>query len=132
VSTGNVELAGEAIRAMNRRDVEWLSAHCDPGIEMHMTGVVGEPVRYVGATGIRDYFRDMAELWESIEFSSEDIRDLGDRILVVLRHRLRGRASGADVEGTAACVFRLRDGVVTELRSYPDVADALADSPPDS
>jgi hypothetical protein len=31
VSTPNVELAHEAIGAMNRRDLDWLIAHSDPG-----------------------------------------------------------------------------------------------------
>jgi ketosteroid isomerase-like protein len=68
----------------------------------------------------------MAEIWESIEFSADDIRDLGDRVLVILRHRLRGRGSGVDVEATVGCVFELRDGVLIEMRSYPELADALA------
>jgi len=55
----------------------------------------------------------MAEIWESIEFSADDIRDLGERVFVALEHRLVG------------CVFELRDGVVIELRSYPEVTDAL-------
>lgn len=123
--TRNVELANEAIAAMNRRDLEWLTAHSDPAVELHMHGVAREPVLYVGASGIGDYFRDMADIWESIEFSADDVRDLGDTVFVALRHKLRGRGSGLDVEASVGCVFQLRDGVVTELRSYPDVADAL-------
>jgi len=49
-----------AFEAINRRDLDWLVAHCDPGVEMHIRGVAGEPVRYVGAAGIRDYLRDIA------------------------------------------------------------------------
>jgi len=124
-TTRNVELASEAIAAMNRRDVEWLSAHSDPAVQLHMHGVAREPVLYVGASGIGDYFRDMGEIWESIEFSADDIRDLGERVFVALEHRLRGRGSGAEVEAEVGCVFELRDGVVIELRSYPEVTDAL-------
>lgn len=67
MSTRNVELTNQTFDAMNRRDVDWLVAHSDPGIELHMHGVAGEPVLYVGASGIRDYFRDIAEIWESVE-----------------------------------------------------------------
>lgn len=122
----NVELARDALDAMNRRDLDWLIAHCDPDVEMHMHGVAGEPVLYIGASGIRDYFSDMAEIWESIEFSAEDIRDLGERVLIIIANRLRGRGSGLDVEASVGCVFELRGGVVTEMRSYSEVADALA------
>lgn len=63
MSTPIVELTHRAFEAMNRRDLDWLVAHCDPGVEMHMRGVAGEPVLYVGAAGIRDYLRDIAEIW---------------------------------------------------------------------
>lgn len=111
---------------MNRRDLDWLIAHSDPGIELHMHGVAGEPVLYMGASGIRDYFRDMAEIWESVEFVPEDIRDLGDRIFVIVRQRFRGRGSGIDVESRVGSVCRLRGEVVIEMRSYADVGEALA------
>ena len=78
MSTPIVELTHGAFEAMNHRDLDWLVAHCDPGVEMHMRGVAGEPVLYVGAAGIRDYFRDIAEIWETVEFVPEDVRDLGD------------------------------------------------------
>jgi ketosteroid isomerase-like protein len=126
VSTRNVELTNEAFDAMNHRDLDWLIAHCDPGVEMHMRGVAGEPVRYVGPAGVREYFRDIAEIWESVEFVPEEIRDLGDNVFVILRQRFRGRGSGVDVEGRLACTHRLRDGALIELRSYCDVAEGLA------
>lgn len=126
VSTPNVELVHQAFDALNRRDLDWLISHCDPDVEMHMRGVAGEPVLYVGAAGMREYFRDIGEIWESVEFVLEDVRDLGDSVLVIFRQRFRGRGSGVDVEGRSACTFRLRDGALTELRSYRDVAEGLA------
>jgi hypothetical protein len=60
VSTRNLELTHQAFEAIHRRDLDWLVAYCDPGVEMHMRGVAGEPVGYVGAAGIREYLRDIA------------------------------------------------------------------------
>ena len=48
----------------------------------------------------------------------------GDRVFVILRQRFRGRGSGVDVEGRVAS--RRRDGALSELRSYRDVAEGLA------
>jgi ketosteroid isomerase-like protein len=126
VTTSNVELTTEAYGALNRRDVDWLIAHSDPGVEMHMHGVAGEAVLYLGESGIRDFFRDMDEIWDSVEFVPEDIRDLGNRILVVVRQRFRGRGSGIDLGSTVACVYQLRGGLVTEMRTYLEIAEALA------
>ena len=126
MSQTNTELTREAYAAINRRDLEWLAARVDPDIEMHMYGVAGVPVVYRGAAGIREYFRDMDELWEWFESVPEDIRDLGDRVFVIGRQRFRGRASGIEVEERAALVFHLSDGLVTEVRAYQSVEDALA------
>ena len=79
----------------------------------------------MGAAGVRDYFPDTTEIWESVEFELEDIRDLGARVFVVFRQRFRGRGSGVDVEARTACTYRMRDGALTELRSYRDVAEGL-------
>jgi ketosteroid isomerase-like protein len=93
---------------------------------MHMRGVRGRAGAVHGRAGIRDYFRDIAEIWVTVEFVPEDVRDLGDRVFVILRQRFRGRGSGVDVETRTACTYRLRGGALTELRSYADVAEGLA------
>lgn len=126
VSTANVELTRQAYLAMNRGDVDWLIEHSDPGLEMHFLGVAGEPVLYVGASGIRDYFRDIAEIWDSVEYMPEKVRDLGDRTLTILRRRLCGKKSGLRLEDTVACVCALRGGVVTEIWAYRDLDEVLA------
>ena len=124
--TSNVELTRAAYHALNRGDIEWLVEHADPRVEMHFRGVAGEPVLYVGAAGIREYFRDMGEIWDSVEYLPEDIRDLGDRTFTILHRRLRGKQSGLCIEDTIACVSTMREGVVAEIWAYRDVDEALA------
>jgi len=128
VPTPTVDLTRAAYMALNRGDVDWLIQHCDPAVEMHLRGVAGEPVLYVGASGVREYFRDMAETWGAVEYVPEDIRDLGDRTLTILRRRLRGKKSGLCLEDTVACVCTLRDGAVAEIWAYRDIDEALADA----
>jgi ketosteroid isomerase-like protein len=125
MSQDNVEMLRGAYAAINRRDADWLIEHSDPNIEMHMSGVAGEPVLYTGAAGIREWFRDMAESWQSFEFVPEDIRDLGDRLFASVIGRLRGRASGIDVDARQGIVIEFRNGKAATIRSYRDVADAL-------
>jgi hypothetical protein len=64
-------------------DPEAMIAASDPGFEMHLVGVGGEPVHYAGEAGIREFFRDVALSWESFQFKATDVRDLGDRVLVL-------------------------------------------------
>jgi ketosteroid isomerase-like protein len=128
VATQNVELTRDAYLAMNRGDIDWLVQHSDPQLEMHFLGVAGNPVLYVGASGIRDYFRDVTEIWDSIEYVPKQITDLGDRTLTDLTRRLRGKNCGLMLEDTVACVCALRGGVVAQIWAYRDLDEALADS----
>jgi ketosteroid isomerase-like protein len=122
----NAELTRDAYAALNSGDFEWLVEHSDPSIEMRFRGVAGEPVLYVGAEGIREYFHDMAEIWDSIEYFPETIHDLGDRTVTVVRRRLRGKHSGLTLEDTIACACELRSGLVSQVCVYRDVDEALA------
>lgn len=128
VSARNIELVREAIDAMNRGDLEWLIAHAAPDIEIRSRGVADEPVRYTGVAGIRENFRDMAEIWQSIEAVPEDVREHDDRVIAIVNRRLRGRGSGITVEDRIAIVFQVRDGLARRIWAYRDVGEALADA----
>lgn len=93
---------------------------------MHLIGVGGEPVYYAGASGIREFFRDVAQSWESFRFEATDLRDLGDRVLVLGDVRGRGRLSGVDVDDRWGWLVELRDGRATGLRGFLDQREALA------
>ena len=126
MSSRNIELTRQAYDAINRRDVEWLVEHCHADVELHMLGVADVPVLYTGTAGVREYFRDMDELWEFFEFYPEDIRDAGDRVFVESRQRLRGRTSGVDVEVSIPIVLEVRESALSVMRSYATVPEALA------
>jgi ketosteroid isomerase-like protein len=125
MSQENVEIVLRGVAALNRGDPEAFSALCDARFEMRLEGAVGEPVRYVGADGVFEFFRDMDELWSDWGFEVEEERDLDQHVLIVGRQRGRGRVSGIEVDSPRACVVALRDGAVTELSYFNEPADAL-------
>jgi uncharacterized protein len=125
VSQENVEIVLRGVAALNRADPEGFTALCDAGFEMRLVGAVGEPVRYVGADGILEFFRDMSESWADWGFEVEEARDLDERVLIMGRQRGRGRISGIEVDSPRACVLAVRDGTVTELRYFTEPGDAL-------
>jgi ketosteroid isomerase-like protein len=61
MSQENVEIVLRGVAAMNRGDPEAFNALCDARFEMRLVGAVGEPVSYVGADGVFQFFRDMGE-----------------------------------------------------------------------
>jgi hypothetical protein len=100
MSRENVELVRAAFGlVIIPGDPAAMIAASEPGFEMHLVGVGGEPVHYAGPSGIRDFFRDVAQSWESFRFEATDVRDLGDRVLVLgdvrcARSRARERGRG--------------------------------------
>src|SRR5512144_177931 len=126
MSEENVELVRGAFSLMTiPGDPETMIAASDPGFEMHLVGVGGGTAYYAGASGIREFFRDVAESWESFRFEATDLRDLGDRVLVLGDVRGRGRVSGVEVDDQWAWIVELRVGRAASLRGFLDQRDAL-------
>jgi len=96
-----------------------------PGFEMQLIAVGGGPARYTGASGIRKWFADVSRSWESFRFEATDVRDLGDRVLVLGDVRGRGRVSGIDVTDRWAWIVGVASGKVTAVQGFVDQREAL-------
>jgi ketosteroid isomerase-like protein len=77
MSQENVEIVLRGVAALNRGDPEAFNALCDARFEMRLVGAVGEPVSYVGADGVFQFFRDMGETGQT-----GDLRSNGHAILI--------------------------------------------------
>ena len=78
MSQENVEFVRGAFALMTiPGDPETMIAASDPGFEMHLVRVGGGAAYYAGASGIREFFRDVAESWESFRFEATDLRRPG-------------------------------------------------------
>jgi ketosteroid isomerase-like protein len=106
-------------------DPETMIAASDPRFEMHLVGVGGEPVHYAGASGIREWFRDVAQSWDSFRFKGTDFRDLGDRVLVLGDVEGCGRASGIEVDDRWAWIVEVSEGRAVSVRGFLDQREAL-------
>ena len=126
MSQENVEVVRGAFASMTfPGDPEAMAAASDPSFEIHLVGVGGEPVYYEGVSGIHEWFRDVAESWESLRFEATELRDLGDRVLVLGDVSGCGRASGVEVDDRWAWIVEVRDGRATSLRGFLDQREAL-------
>jgi ketosteroid isomerase-like protein len=93
---------------------------------MQLVGVGREPVYYTGASGIREFFDDAAETWETFRFEVTELRDLDDDCVLVLGDvRGRGRLSGAEVDDQWALIVGLRDGRAASVRGFLNHREAL-------
>lgn len=131
MSAENVELVRRMYEAYDRGDLKAVFAAYDPGIEWDAsrldpaTGLDLDPV-YQGVDGIRHFFRRWLEAWETIKFDYEEFIDAGERVVVVLTQRMRGRTSGVDLEWRSyAQAWTVREGKLTRMEFFPDRAQAL-------
>jgi ketosteroid isomerase-like protein len=58
-------------------------------------------------------------------FDLEEVRDLGDVVLVVAKHSGRGRTSGAEVRARLAYLYGVRNGKIARIDLYPGSSEAL-------
>jgi ketosteroid isomerase-like protein len=126
MSEQNVEVVRRIHDAAMRRDVETVLALYDPDVELDASRVqiVGQN-SYRGHDGLRRFFAEWHEAWESIDYSFEELIDAGDQVISVVTRRARGRASGADVEWPLALVWTVRGGKVTRLAWFRSREDAV-------
>ena len=107
------------------RSVDW--AH--PEIVFESTGF--DSTRTTGLVEMGQRWREWMSVWEDYRTESEEFRELdGGRVLVLMYHDERGKASGVGIEGMktpGANVFDIRDGKVTRVALYWNREDALAD-----
>lgn len=121
-----MEIAKRGLDAFNRRDRGVFAALMTPDVELFpsMHGNV-EGGGYRGREGFDAYSAELGDTWEERRLLAEEFRDLGERVLVLCRTEVRGRASGVPVAGRQSIIFDFRDGKISRVRAYLDHADAL-------
>jgi uncharacterized protein len=126
VGEQNISLVNRMLDAFNRRDIGGVLAAYHPDGEMFtLTSLLGGEA-YHGHQGIRDFFSSSADVWEQVRLEAEEVRDLGDAVLVTGRWSSTGKGSGAEVESEAAWLFEFRDGRIFSSHAYQDAEEALS------
>ena len=122
----DIEVVKATFAAFAERDLARVLELADPDIEF--TAVTGEqagrPHPYRGHDGMRQYFRDVASVWEELRLTPREFRVSGDRILVT--GKVSARSKSRTVTGSTGWIWRVRDGKVTYVQVYASAADALA------
>jgi len=131
IADSNLEIVRDAVEAINREGLEgalrMIDQSCHPEVEWRpLLGGIETRV-YRGLDGLREYWRDMFEAFEEIQYKDADLRLVGEDIVVALATIvLRGRGSGAPVEMEIGTVFQLDQGLFTKGTVFRSHAEALA------
>ena len=115
------------IDTFNRWDIEAFIAICTPDVELRPIRGMLEEIEYQGHDGMREFQADAEATWAELEFQPAGVETRGDEAVVGGFFRLRGRASGALTERSAAVAVRLRDGLVARVAIQSDGDSARRD-----
>jgi ketosteroid isomerase-like protein len=115
-----------AYEAWSRRDVEALLevAHPDAEARPILGANIGASV-YRGHDGLREWFKDLHQEWETFQTRVTRIEERGDRALCTIDVYARGRASGVVIEGELYHLVDMRDGLILRLEAFRDRAEAM-------
>jgi SnoaL-like domain len=80
---------------------------------------------YRGRDAVQRFWREWLAAWETFRFDYELV-DAGDRVVLLLDLRMRGRSTGIDVPlDNVAWVYTYRSGLLIHQKFYMDQSEAL-------
>ena len=135
MSQGNVELWRASIEDFlagtsesdRERTLTKMAELWDPEIEWDASAFEGPDIGgvYRGIEAVRQFWREWLAAWETQSFEYELV-DAGDRVVVLLDQRMRGRSTGIEVSlGRYAQVATFRDGLMVHWKLYGSQSEAL-------
>ena len=116
----NVAVVRSFIEAFQRGDTDTLVETLDPAVELHEWPQGPEARTYHGHEGVRAALASWFESWERIAVEIEEIAESGDRVVVTMRQRYKGRGSELETEITSANVFSVRDSKILRVELFTD------------
>ena len=99
----------------------------DPEVEYDMSEspVLDMVGVYRGIEASRQFWREWFAAWETLQFEYELV-DAGDRAVMLLDLRMRGRSTGIEVPlGKHAWVATFKDGLIVHQKLYMSQSEAL-------
>jgi ketosteroid isomerase-like protein len=79
-----------------------------------------------GHDQVREYVEDWLGTFESLHLALEDPTEVGERVVVTVNGRGRGRASGLELDNRFCQVWTVRDGMALAMEEHPTRDQALA------
>jgi ketosteroid isomerase-like protein len=126
VSEHNLELVRRMYEAFDARDVDAALAIVTEDVEFLpvTANLTTGGVPYRGLEGLARYFEDVGRVWDSVRIYSDELRDLGDTVVVL--GRVHARGGGMVIDLDTGWVWRFRDRKIRWVRVYASHEEALA------
>jgi ketosteroid isomerase-like protein len=127
MSQENVEAVKRSFDGWNRGDVDaWVrDAHPDAEFSSAIMKLTeGRDRAFQGRAEMRKFWDEWRSLWDlNVELS--EIRDLGNTVVALGAVKIRGKASGIELESPVGYVIEFDEGLFRTVDAYLDPQDAL-------
>jgi len=127
MSQKNLEIVRRAADGINRGDIRLAMEEAADDFEMDWSNSIG-PLSgvYRGREQVRQVWETFLEAWEELQWNVQEATDLdGERVLIVNRVQMRGRASHLNVEATGVQVWTVRNDQISSVKIFQSKAEAL-------
>jgi ketosteroid isomerase-like protein len=129
VSQENVETVKRAFEAWKADDLDAFLAELHPEVEWHPSlepALEGEATTYKGHEGARRAWAEYrGETFERLTPQVEEVRDLGETVLVLGRFVVTGRATHLEFDTELGSLGTFRDGKIATVHDYLSHREAL-------
>jgi ketosteroid isomerase-like protein len=122
---GHVELARIAYEAFSSKDYDTVLATAHPDVEYEFVGRFAEGNVFRGPDAIRELWTQLDEIFLDWRSTPEEIIDLGDQVLVLVRESGTGRASELQFDQKVGHLLTFREGKITRLQIFGSWRRAL-------
>jgi ketosteroid isomerase-like protein len=114
----NIEVMRRGYEAFAKGDIEALKTLFSANANWNQTETGVLPGNYRGAQAILEYFGQLAhESQGSLRVEPQTMAASGDHVFVL--ERVTGTRKGKTLDTTDVLVFKLNDGIVTEVTNFP-------------
>jgi ketosteroid isomerase-like protein len=124
--SARTEIVRRAHEALNAGDIEALVALCDEDFRLDMSDRVLNPSVYEGHDGIRAFYAEVLDIWESFTWEPIELHELDNLVVAVLHSTGKGRSSGLELDRRSAMLWRVDNERALSLTFYRDPDEALA------
>ena len=128
MTEGNVEIVRRMFSAIEANDADTLFAVMSDEIEWHPSADEPETAVLHGKIELQGMFLKWVTAFDDFRIEPLEFIDAGGTVVVPLHVTGKVPGSGAEVANDETMVFRLRDGMIVEVREFRTKEEAFADA----
>ncbi len=124
MSQETVELVRRMYEAFHGGDVDGALAYFDPDVEVDATVRVDEGVGH-GRDAVQAMVARWVGAWDGWREELEELRDLGNQVLVVSTQHGRAKGSEIEVETRYAVLYEIQREMISRMALYSEPKQAI-------